>query len=497
MNRQKVYYREAIEQGRIKVHDNTVDPTYLIQGGDVLTHTVHRHEPAVAVSLPNYPFVKIVTETNDLVVVDKPGTLPIHACGGYHRNALMSLLEEEGKAGRKKLYTIHRLDRLTSGLVLLAKSSLVAQQWAKSIQERSCQKVYLARVKGKFPQHLPSLPFLKDSSQRLPNCGEWSSSNSISDTNNKEDSMEALRRKHAVAYWIIDSTGTHRTDMELSDLLSPSYSYSLEEWMNQLEIMPRSVIEATPSPTTTGATSLTSATTTARNMLWLTLACPTRVAQHKDGICQAGAFDELDDELYRKTVKPAQTSMAAIQYDPLTDSTIVLCRPETGRTHQIRLHLQYLGHPIANDPNYGGELWYADPNGQAAFDYARSQLDASGDEVSSSVEASSSATMNVAPMPTKVLDAPTTTDVPATEEEMCQLSQVQRNVDESAEDFIQRTCVWCARSRGGEVNRTFLEFLVRSRGIWLHAIQYSMVNAKGEPVSYRTNAAPDWGTIQH
>ena len=70
--------KTAIIQGRILISDQVVDPTYIIKGGDVLTHTVHRHEPAVAVNSQESPYVKIIEETNDVLVVDKPGTLPIH-----------------------------------------------------------------------------------------------------------------------------------------------------------------------------------------------------------------------------------------------------------------------------------------------------------------------------------------------------------------------------------------------------------------------------------
>lgn len=41
-------------------------------------------------------------------------------------------------------------------------------------------------------------------------------------------------------------------------------------------------------------------------------------------------------------------------------ATCVQCRPLTGRTHQLRVHLQFLGNPIANDPCYGGQLFYRD-----------------------------------------------------------------------------------------------------------------------------------------
>jgi hypothetical protein len=45
--------------------------------------------------------------------------------------------------------------------------------------------------------------------------------------------------------------------------------------------------------------------------------------------------------------------MWELGYDTGSNTALVLCRPHTGRTHQIRVHLQWLGAPIANDPNYG------------------------------------------------------------------------------------------------------------------------------------------------
>lgn len=56
--------------------------------------------------------------------------------------------------------------------------------------------------------------------------------------------------------------------------------------------------------------------------------------------------------------KPATTQFQRVSYDPITDTSVVKCRPLTGRTHQIRVHLQYIGHPIANDPIYLSEyVW--------------------------------------------------------------------------------------------------------------------------------------------
>lgn len=58
--------------------------------------------------------------------------------------------------------------------------------------------------------------------------------------------------------------------------------------------------------------------------------------------------------------KPAQTHFYRVSYDSQSDTSIVKCQPLTGRTHQIRVHLQYIGHPIANDPIYLSEYIWGD-----------------------------------------------------------------------------------------------------------------------------------------
>jgi len=53
--------------------------------------------------------------------------------------------------------------------------------------------------------------------------------------------------------------------------------------------------------------------------------------------------------------KEATTIFKLVSYNFETGHSLVECKPLTGRTHQIRLHLQYLGHPIVNDPLYGSD----------------------------------------------------------------------------------------------------------------------------------------------
>lgn len=71
--------------------------------------------------------------------------------------------------------------------------------------------------------------------------------------------------------------------------------------------------------------------------------------------------------------KPAKTIFNLIRYDPNTDSSVVKCEPLTGRSHQIRVHLQYLGCPIANDPVYSETKIWGEKLGKGGIDITPSE----------------------------------------------------------------------------------------------------------------------------
>jgi 23S rRNA-/tRNA-specific pseudouridylate synthase len=94
----------------------------------------------------------------DLVIVCKPAGIPVHACGPYNFNTITSLLVAE--AGLPVLNTVHRLDRLTSGLLFLARTSSAAHAMGQQLRSHDVRKRYIARVAGVFPSSPPCRPSL-------------------------------------------------------------------------------------------------------------------------------------------------------------------------------------------------------------------------------------------------------------------------------------------------------------------------------------------------
>ena len=172
--------------------------------------------------------MKVIHEDDDLVVVDKPPSIPVHPCGRYRHNSILFILAKE--KGFKSLHTVHRLDRLTSGVLIFSKTSAKARLMEQLIKAREVHKEYVCRVVGEFPEEEVV-------------C---------------EEPLEVISYK--IGLVVVDSKGKE---------------------------------------------------------------CKTtfRRISYKDGV------------------------------------SIVRCLPKSGRMHQIRVHLQFLGFPISNDPLYNSKIF--------------------------------------------------------------------------------------------------------------------------------------------
>ncbi|GLD62355.1 RNA pseudouridylate synthase domain-containing protein 2 [Lates japonicus] len=218
------YYQRAAKEGRIRLNDTPVeDLSVVLRNNDLMRNTVHRHEPPV-VGKP----LKVLVDDGEVLVVDKPASIPVHPCGRFRHNTVIFILGKE--QGISELHTVHRLDRLTSGVLLFARTLETSKKLDQLVRDRQLEKEYVCRVEGEFPE------------------GE--------------------------------------------------------------------------------------------------LICeePILVVSFKIGLCRVDSKG-----------KECRTVFQRLSFNG--KNSVVRCLPLTGRTHQIRVHLQYLGFPILNDPIYGSSAW--------------------------------------------------------------------------------------------------------------------------------------------
>jgi RluA family pseudouridine synthase len=221
----------AFQTHRVLIDGSPVEPSHTLSLGQTWEILLHRHEPEV-LDTP----LEILHIDEDLVVVDKPPSIPVHPVNRFKKNSVERILREEHPellSGGKCLKPIHRLDRLTSGVLVIARSTTSCTLFQKHFRHNFIEKEYLARVKGVFPEGLVEV---------------------------KEP-----------------------------------------------------------------------------------------IAKVQDDPPLYGVDNKLGSRLCHTVFERERVSTDLNQ-------SMVRCRPITGRTHQIRVHLHWLGHPIVNDCRYGGAL---------------------------------------------------------------------------------------------------------------------------------------------
>lgn len=94
-----------------------------------MKNTVHRHEPPV-VGKP----LEVLVDDGEVLVVDKPASIPVHPCGRFRHNTVIFILGKE--RGISELHTVHRLDRLTSGVLLFARTLETSKKLDQLVRDR-------------------------------------------------------------------------------------------------------------------------------------------------------------------------------------------------------------------------------------------------------------------------------------------------------------------------------------------------------------------------
>ena len=143
--------QRLIKQGHVRVAGREAKANQPVKSGQEII--VDTPEPVDAVPLPEALPLAILYQDHDLIVIDKPAGMVVHPAAGHATgtlvNALLHYVDDlSGIGGEKRPGIVHRLDRGTSGLMVVAKHDSAHEELARQFAAREVEKEYIGLVWG-------------------------------------------------------------------------------------------------------------------------------------------------------------------------------------------------------------------------------------------------------------------------------------------------------------------------------------------------------------
>lgn len=148
------HIQQWIKEGAVTVNDKQVKANYHVQAGD----TIYIEEPELVpldVQAENIP-IEVVYEDDDLLVVNKPQGMVVHPSAGHQTGTLVNALmyhtkNLSGINGTIRPGIVHRIDKDTSGLLMVAKNERAHEKLAAQLKDHTSLREYYALVHGVIP----------------------------------------------------------------------------------------------------------------------------------------------------------------------------------------------------------------------------------------------------------------------------------------------------------------------------------------------------------
>lgn len=145
-------WEEYIDNERVLINNSRALINQKLKKNDLITYI-----PEPIVEPPINRDYQTIYEDDDLLVINKPCDIPCHPGGIYFENTLWYILKEK----YNYISLINRLDRETSGVMLIAKNRESAKFYFNKMMERQIEKEYLVLVHGDFPETLSGRGWLR------------------------------------------------------------------------------------------------------------------------------------------------------------------------------------------------------------------------------------------------------------------------------------------------------------------------------------------------
>lgn len=145
----------ALRKGEVRVNKGRVRADYRLVAGDLVRiPPLHQPAPSSPPAIPRYwteqLSQQVIFEDDGLLVIDKPSGLAVHGGSGLNFGLIECLRHMRPEA--RYLELVHRLDRDTSGLILIAKRPAILRELHRLLREKHVDKRYLALVAGSWPK---------------------------------------------------------------------------------------------------------------------------------------------------------------------------------------------------------------------------------------------------------------------------------------------------------------------------------------------------------
>jgi len=147
------FIQDAIKTGNVKVNGKAIKPSFKLSHGDVIDLTLPRQGgPSDEIPPENIP-LNVIYEDSDLIVINKPADMIVHPARGNTHGTLVNALayyceQLSSGLGPFRPGIVHRLDKDTTGVMVVTKNDIAQWKVAKQFEHRQVKKTYLAIVHG-------------------------------------------------------------------------------------------------------------------------------------------------------------------------------------------------------------------------------------------------------------------------------------------------------------------------------------------------------------
>jgi len=153
-NHSRSFLQKLIKEGAVLVNSKPVKMSHKVAVGEKITVSIP--EPKPTTPQPENIPLEIIYEDSHLLVIDKPAGMVVHPAVGNYSGTLVNALlyhckDLSGIGGRLRPGIVHRLDKETSGLMVVAKNDKAHIFLSSQLQQRTLTREYLAIVKGILP----------------------------------------------------------------------------------------------------------------------------------------------------------------------------------------------------------------------------------------------------------------------------------------------------------------------------------------------------------